>query len=163
MDRKFYRMRSFMLLRYQPPCICASILLKTVVKTVVVGNKYTHMLETELALADIAVGIRMLELITVPVNPQWLKQVKDMLACNPRSHPGRVTQHVCKLAIGRPPLQQHDWAAVTSARERLIHHGHWPARQGQGQSRSVVICNIPSVNPGLSLGPYRGAMCCSTR
>lgn len=77
------------------------------------------MLETELALADVAVGIRMLELITFPVKPQWLKQVNDMLACNPRFHPGRVTQHVRKPAIGSPPLQQHDWATVTSARERF--------------------------------------------
>lgn len=117
------------------------------------------MLETEQTLVDIAVGIRMLELIRVPVKPPWRQQVKDMLMCNPCFHPGHVTQHVCKTSIGFPPLQHHNWAAVTSARKRLICPRGWPARRGQGQPRSVVISNIPSVNPKLILGMYRGAMC----
>lgn len=108
------------------------------------------MWEIELVLADIAVGIWTLELITVPVKPRWLKQVKDMLECNPRFHTDHVTQYVCKPAIGRLPLQQPNWADVTSAKEQLIPPRRWPARQGQGQPQSVVSCNIPGVNPELS-------------
>lgn len=46
-------------------CKC---IVKDSCKDVIVGNIYTYMLEIELELADIAVDIRMLELI--PVKPQ---------------------------------------------------------------------------------------------
>lgn len=46
-------------------CKC---IVKDSCQDVIVDNIYTNMLETELALADIAVDIRMLELI--PVKPQ---------------------------------------------------------------------------------------------